>query len=575
MYRNIILEFLANNDQTLHENGCYQMTIVLFPSQTLGCNRLFKEDDDVTIYHIKNPYTFEKTYSMHNLEGTIVELLIEDQNKKKFSYSDFQYEIKDPYYLKDIREQKFLSIEVMPIFTDNDFIACALNYSNKEEMDLHISNKKWSTFIHKLLEEQDKFYSDDVLWKIIENENLYYIVKNINRNKYFMNKQFQDDYQYSKNLISVQDKEYSQLKKHLSMFKKIVDDKIEIYYLAKNLCSDLDNQVDVYLFALINHHHFKEKYAFIFAKDLEDHQPIIEFSKKYFMAIKKVIPDSICKFYQIDKNTVGIVINREIKKKEEVDLRFILKKEYFILVNFPKNLSLETDLEKLSLYLNDVLPTEFNLHHYKEYCHQQNLQKLECDSVFESKSKIMIKADTMKTIGQIINPILPDYYSIANYQIFENAMINMFDTSLKKDFERPIFTILTKSLARRKIYEQLKKIIIKYPETKIILHTAKIFNESVESIYHAMIKIKELGYIIIIDSSIFMSLEYNICLKLADAILIRKNELTNSLISNNPLNQRLFNMYYEYGKVVIFEGIPKECDVELINELTCLIIDKN
>lgn len=34
------------------------------------------------------------------------------------------------------------------------------------------------------------------------------------------------------------------------MFKKIVDDKIEIYYLAKNLCSDLDNQVDVYLFAL-------------------------------------------------------------------------------------------------------------------------------------------------------------------------------------------------------------------------------------------------------------------------------------------------------------------------------------
>ena len=54
-----------------------------------------------------------------------------------------------------------------------------------------------------------------------------------------------------------------------------------------------------------------------------------------------------------------------------------------------------------------------------------------------------------------------------------------------------------------------------------------------------------------------------------------KNELTNSLISNNPFNQRLFNMYYEYGKVVIFEGIPKECDVELINELTCLIIDKN
>jgi hypothetical protein len=72
-----------------------------------------------------------------------------------------------------------------------------------------------------------------------------------------------------------------------------------------------------------------------------------------------------------------------------------------------------------------------------------------------------------------------------------------------------------------------------------------------------------------------MSFEYNICLRLADAILIRKNELVNSLVSNNPFNQKLFKAYYEYGKVVIFEEIPKECDIELINELTCLIIDKN
>lgn len=575
MYRNIILEFLASNYEILHKNGCYQMTIVLFPFTTLGMNRLFKEDDDVTIYHIKNPYTFEKNYSINNLEGTIVELLIEDQNKKNFSYHDFQYKINDPYYLKDIREQKFLSIELIPILNNNDLIACALNYSNKEEINLNISNKKWSTFINKLFDEQNKFYSDNVLWTIIKNENLYYIVKNITKNKYFINKQFQDDYKYSKDIISINDKEYPKLKKHFSVFKKIVNDKMEIYYLAKSLFNDSDNNVEIYLFELINSHHFKQNYAFIFAKDLEGNYPIIEFSKKYLMAIRKIIPDSICKFYQIDKNTIGIVVNREIKKKEEIDLRFILKKEYFLLINFPKNLSLETNLEKLSLYLNDVLPTEFNLNHYKEYCYQQNFQKLECDYVFENKMKIIIKADTMKTIGRIVNPILPDYYSIANYQIFENAMINMLDMSLKKDFEKPVFTILTKSLSKRKIYEQLKKIIIKYPETKIILHIAKIFNESVESIYNAIIKIKELGYIIIIDSSIFMSFEYNICLRLADAILIRKNELVNSLVSNNPFNQKLFKAYYEYGKVVIFEEIPKECDIELINELTCLIIDKN
>ena len=107
------------------------------------------------------------------------------------------------------------------------------------------------------------------------------------------------------------------------------------------------------------------------------------------------------------------------------------------------------------------------------------------------------------------------------------------------------------------------------------MHYSLIYNQSVEEVYNALAKMKELGYIIIIDSSLFMRFEYNICLKLADAILIRKKELNSSLASNNPFNQTLFKTYYEYGKVVIFEEIPSREDSELINELTCLIIDKN
>ena len=35
-----------------------------------------------------------------------------------------------------------------------------------------------------------------------------------------------------------------------------------------------------------------------------------------------------------------------------------------------------------------------------------------------------------------------------------------------------------------------------------------------------------------------------------------------------------FKKYYQEGMVVIYEGIPQEVDVEMINELSCIIIDK-
>ena len=39
-------------------------------------------------------------------------------------------------------------------------------------------------------------------------------------------------------------------------------------------------------------------------------------------------------------------------------------------------------------------------------------------------------------------------------------------------------------------------------------------------------------------------------------------------------SQDLFKKYYQEGMVVIYEGIPQEVDVEMINELSCIIIDK-
>lgn len=83
-----------------------------------------------------------------------------------------------------------------------------------------------------------------------------------------------------------------------------------------------------------------------------------------------------------------------------------------------------------------------------------------------------------------------------------------------------------------------------------------------------------MGFVLIADSTIFMNIQKNICLKEMDAIIIRKFECDESIYANNYFNQDLFKKYYQEGMVVIYEGIPQEVDVEMINELSCIIIDK-
>ena len=83
-----------------------------------------------------------------------------------------------------------------------------------------------------------------------------------------------------------------------------------------------------------------------------------------------------------------------------------------------------------------------------------------------------------------------------------------------------------------------------------------------------------MGFIVIVDSTIYMNLQYNIALSLVDALLIRKQESLHSLLNHNPLNQVIFKEMYQQNKVIIFETIPTEEDLEMINELTCLIVER-
>ena len=77
MYRNIILDFLSNKHLQLAEQNYYQMTIC-----QIGCNyedsplKFIKNEDEINIYHIKEPRIYYKNYDFSNLNSSIIMKLI-------------------------------------------------------------------------------------------------------------------------------------------------------------------------------------------------------------------------------------------------------------------------------------------------------------------------------------------------------------------------------------------------------------------------------------------------------------------------------------------------------------------
>ena len=88
MYRNVILEFLSANSQCFKNQYFNQMTLVLLNKKPQGFGLINDKDDEVCVYHIKNQFTYEKKYSINNLENNIVELVLEYKEKIILNYHE-------------------------------------------------------------------------------------------------------------------------------------------------------------------------------------------------------------------------------------------------------------------------------------------------------------------------------------------------------------------------------------------------------------------------------------------------------------------------------------------------------
>lgn len=575
MHRPLILDFLAVNNKTFTDNGMLALTIVLYNHYLKGICHLFENQEEVTVYYVKNYRIYDRIRTFDDLENTLIPFLFELKQKTTILKEQLDQNFVEPYNLKPVDLLDLKIVEAIPVFKDDEMVGNIFFYSKNNEINLNFSNQKWLSLIDKLANDKNETYQNNINELIQKEEPVSIIVKNKEKNLYYADEKIIQNGGLTKAYFDQKDQNYRKIKDFLLQMKKIETDKLLIYYQKDNENTKPSKRLELYTHHSINSHGFKKNYALIFSSDLENRLDPYELGCSLTKIIRLVLQNEVYKVYQIDKKAIAILVNRKISKKEITEMHFHLKKLYFLIINIPDDLSEKSNLYDLTTYLSENLPSSFDKKAFLEAELAKDEQQFICDNPDAVNNKILINLKTLETTGEFVNMIIPNYHNLSNYKILENAIVNILEKALKTSYDKPIFCLLTSFLTRRKIYELLKKIIVKYPNCQLLFHCPEIIFQVPADVFNNLNKIRQLGYTIYVDSSIFMSLPFSVCTKLAEGVLIRKNEILESLTEGNFFNKMVFKTLNENGYKLIFEDVPKEEDGDLIDEKSYLIINKD
>ena len=186
---------------------------------------------NIMIYHVKEPYVFEKQYDIGNLAGTIIEILLTSKEPLTFLYDEVTFEINDPFYLKDLRKQTFKSLTVYPIIENEQIVGFALIYSNKVKPVYELTNNKLLNLKRKLEKDFVNVVENSIKDMIWQEENQYVIVQSAEK-EYYCNDSVKKALHLMNNNVDKTSSTYKRVKSFTMQMHKIEKDNLTVFYLS-------------------------------------------------------------------------------------------------------------------------------------------------------------------------------------------------------------------------------------------------------------------------------------------------------------------------------------------------------
>lgn len=554
MYRNIILEFLATKHLELNKNNYFQMTICkLGQKYDNEMLKLSKKEDIITVYHIKEPRMYYKEISFDDLENNIVMMAIDLKEEIKFNKKDLNFTLNDPFYLKDLQNQDFISLVVTPVMEDENVIGVVITYYNQENGYIKFTNNELLKLFNNLTIDSCNTFEMSLI-ETLQLENELFLVATNNK-EYYLNKSLRNYLKLDEAIISKTDnKKNTIIEAFISQIgiSSCKYENLTIYYIEKfKLLNSPSNNSALLAIKNINNNELIEKFTYIFVKkNIFSSNSQVE---DLLINIAKRLMCTDYKLYEFNDETTIMLMNKSIISKDVVRIKNLFNSDYVMILQGTKEITNKMNLRQLSSYLSIILPTTFELDDYVKWVNQRNVARLSYDDKFKDNKYVyeIVNSLDQKKLCEMSYLPLRLAYRAEHYLSYTSSVERELALSVKQVENKIFLTIPLSLLMKRKTYEDVKKII---QNNELWINVIANIEETSQDFLKLISKYKKLKVMLCCDSSIYLNYFYMNALPLFDALYVQDSEYSHIRTQEVGFPQLIFDYAIKNYKYLIFEN---------------------
>lgn len=551
MERRIILDFIAQNYLMLKSVNFEKINIYLYgknyQKDTLASNLL--DGENLFIYDVKLPRVYCKIMPLEKMNDGLLEFVSTLNNAEVFKKSDFDFDIdiEDIYSGKNLASLDFEYLYLCPIIKDNLKQGVIIIFAKELELNFKLVPSSVTLLFNSLQEVDLKMFEQNIISSIIDYNDYYFILKELNSNDIIISDSLKDKWQpmekLNKNSEQVIDfmNHYSVKEKRL----KFPFEKYYLYYIEKNI---YDDRTSNYLHInALNKLSLPKEFTLLI---IDWSQNDIDFSlavdelrlnKKYY----------ICAY---DSEYYLLFVEGKINNNEFKKVFRNYDSLYFVL-SAPRQINNQMDFIKLMTYIKNEHPLDFSYNDYIKYINTLNEEIMVINKNAYKLRSIVSSLDESKK-GVLINFVNDNFKHNNSYFEFERKTISKLNNYIKNNHEAVFVCFNSSSLLKRKVLEIYKKYLNKNIDLYVIIHFDKKMNK--EEFIKALSVAKENNITLIADSSIFINLEFVDLMRYFSGCYVKADEFNSINNSPNEFVNMFVSYYFNNNKFIVFDSYKKE-----------------
>lgn len=544
MHRSVILDFLAMNRIQLNKYNFKQATISLLGRfNQKEITSLVLRPDEVVTYHVNEPRIYEKTYSFDVFSETICDMIVFTKQMIYLKKEELT-SIKDPYYLKDIRLLDFYSCMLVPIIKKEDVVGTIIFYFDDDAKGFKPKNSDLNKLYESLQDVSSSLYENEIYSKINENEDYIKIIFLKNDNKCFIDNQIKNRFHLKSNLVDLNNKVLkNKIFKEISSkkYRHVKSCTFDIYYISKFDYAIKAESLDVLSIVGLNES-ITDKFSLIFIDKLNiDNDLITEFS------------DFLIKKYHVNDDLYLYLLNDELPSKTIQELKNKYASTYFLVIT-SKNITNKMNLTNIINFVSELRVETFSLNDYIKYVNSLNYIELYSD------------VESSKTIDKkFVNSVTKEEYCIlpklARFNLqtklmvkqYEEAIYKFINSLIKNNDFNYLIPIVPSMLTNKKIFIALQKLISFGNNPKVLLTIPSIDVVNILDLEKGLSKLKKMGVLVTVDSSVYFNNKTLYLLDLCDSIYLHSDEYESLVNYPSGINTAIIQYMIKNYKEIIIE----------------------